>query len=168
MIYCISYVVFIFFLPFKHRRNERSIKTPSFLPKSSSYVVTFLKIQALVLLAANWQAWLAPHAELDTHRWETFPKIICQNNHSPTNTNTMQSMPQDFTQNAAASAGVEEFPRTLANKLTNTLFCLRTGYCIRKPCALIIYLPWDEMLTTLCMRPGFTPQECGSSETMFS
>lgn len=105
MIYCISYVVFIFFLPFHHRRNERSIENASFLPKSSSCVITFLKIHGLVLPAANWQPWLAPHAELDTHRWKKFSKIICQNNHSPRNTNTMQSTPQDFTQNAAASAG---------------------------------------------------------------
>lgn len=64
MIYCINYAVFIFFFPFKHRSNERSIKIPSFLPKSSSCVMTFLKIQGLVLPAAKWQFWLAPHAEL--------------------------------------------------------------------------------------------------------
>lgn len=128
-------MVFIFFLPLKHRRNE-NLKTPSFLPKSSSCVRTLLKIQAVVLPAANWQPWLAPHVELDTHRWKTFPKMICQNNHSPRNTNTMQSSAQDFTQNIAASAGGLRISR---NKETNILFSF--GYFTKKSHVLIFYLP---------------------------
>lgn len=135
IISCISYVVFIFFLSLKHRRNE-NLKTPSFLPKSSSCVRTFLKIQAMVLPAANWQPWSAPHAESDTHRWKMFSKMICQNNHSPINTNTMQSAAQDFTQNLAASAGGLRISK---NKETNILFSL--GYFTKKFHMLIFYLP---------------------------
>lgn len=105
MICRISYLVLILLLPFKYRRNERRIKIPSFLPMSWSCVTAFLKIQGLVLPAANWEPWWAPHAELDTQRGKMFSKIICQNNHSPRDPNTMESAPQDFTENTAASAG---------------------------------------------------------------
>lgn len=44
--------------------------------------------------------------------------------------------------------GVELFLRTLATKVTNTLFSLGTGYFTKKSCVLIFFLPSDEMLTT--------------------
>lgn len=82
------------FLPFKNRRNG-NIKPPGFLPKCSSCAITFSKIQDLVLPAANWQPWL-PHIEVDTYRWNTFSKIICQNNHSLRSINIMQSTPKTW------------------------------------------------------------------------